>query len=197
MKSLQYLFLGGLATLLMAADCSNKDSEFYNDVFINSPNLITVEDNAPYSTGDNLVISANFPRAIQEVGQSTTIDLYKTTGATAFTFSYLLEKEVGAGQWSAIEIAQNNLVQNDGNTVAYGDFVLAQTVYDPVTETYRYRAGVQMVQPGAYRLRFTYNQEPSAAIVLTSDSSNGNIFATIFSSSADLDGGGYYYFTVN
>ena len=43
MKTIQYFFFVAVATVLMAADCSNKDSEFYNDVFVTAPELVTVE----------------------------------------------------------------------------------------------------------------------------------------------------------
>ncbi len=198
MKTLRYLLLGSLATLLMAADCSNKDSEFYNDVFVNSPELVTIDNAAPHLAGDPVMVSAELPRALYEAGQTGALDLYRTTGgATAFTFSYLIEKETGANQWTPIDISENLVLTEDGNALAYGDFLLAQAVYDAASETYLYRGGIRMAQTGNYRLRFTYNQEPSGAIVLTSDSAAGSLFVTIFSSCAQTDASGYYYFTVN
>ena len=49
MKTIQHLFFVAMATLLMAADCSNKDSEFYNDVFVSKPGLVTLENTSSSS----------------------------------------------------------------------------------------------------------------------------------------------------
>ena len=184
--------------MLMAADCSNKDSEFYNDVFISSPNMVDVEDNVLYTVGDYLMVNAYFDRTVPEAGQNNDIDLYKTSGgALSFTFSYLIEKEITQDQWVPVDIVEANVFDGEGNSVAFGDFLLAQSVFDPALQTYRYRGGVRLTETGSYRLRFTYNQEPSAAIVLTSDSLQGNLFVTIFSNCEDTDSAGYYYFDVN
>jgi hypothetical protein len=43
MKTIRYFFFVALGSVLMAADCSNKDNEFYNDVHMTSTDLVQVE----------------------------------------------------------------------------------------------------------------------------------------------------------
>lgn len=196
MKKLQYLFYGAMATMLMAADCSNKDSEFYNDVYINVPELVDVEEQASYNTGDVIWVNTNnFSRFVNEQGQANPLDVYKTSGgARTFTFSYLLEKQNASGQWDLVPV--DHLVVTDlGNTVG-GDFVLAQAIYDGELRKYEYRGGITLQTAGNYRLSFGYNNSLSSNVVLTSDSIDNNLFVNINSFCSDVSSG-YYSFTVN
>lgn len=188
-----------LTTVLMAADCSNKDNEFYNDVFLSAADLIDVEQQTTYSVGDILYVNTNdFKRVITEIGQTTPLDVYHTTGgAPSFTFTYLLEKSNAAGEWSTVQTSESDLVTDRGASYNFSDFVQAQALFDIETQQYEYRGGIRLNSPGTYRLRFTYNNPVSKAVVLVSDSVNNNLFATIYSDCADLDAGGYYNFTVN
>jgi hypothetical protein len=198
MKTIQYLFFGAMATLLMAADCSNKDSEFYNDVFISVPSLVNIEegDNI-FSVGDPVIVSSSFSKIVSEQGQETDVDLFRTTGgARSFTFSYLIERQNG-GQWETANIDESNVVNDLGNSSSFGDFVLAQAIFDTELQSYDYRGGVVMTSAGDYRLRFTYNNSVSSTLVLTSDSFSNNLFVNIYSTCDDIDDTGYYYFTVN
>lgn len=197
MKTLQYLFFGAMATLLMAADCSNDDNEFYNDVFISSPNLVSVDgaDNE-YNVGENLMVSAFIDKNVEETGQANPLDLYKTTGgAQSFTFSYVLEKKDSNGLWNTVNIDETNTVRSVGETTPFGDFMLAKAFFDIETQSYEYHGGITMTSAGEYRLRFTYNDGVSPNVVLTSDSTDENLFVTIYSQCEDTPAG-YYYFNV-
>lgn len=198
MKTLQYLFFGCMATLLMAADCSNKDSEFYNDVFISVPNLVAI-DNADgvHSLGEPIIVRCSFSKVVNEIGQNTALDVFKTSGgARSFTFSYLLERD-SDGVWLPVNIDATDVVRDNGYTESYGEFVLAKSEFDTELQDYEYGGGFIPQESGNYRLRFTYNNAPSPTIVLVSDSFNNNLFVNINSTCADLDQNGYYYFTVN
>lgn len=199
MKKLRILGFMALTTVLMAADCSNKDSEFYNDVFLSSADLIDVEQQPTYSVGDIIYVNTdNFERVIPENGQTAPLDVYQTTGgAPSFTFTYLLEKSGASGEWSTVQTNESDLVTDRGASYNFSDFVQAQALFDVETQSYEYRGGIRLTSPGSYRLRFTYNNPASRAVILVSDSVNSNLFATIYSDCSDLDGGGYYNFTVN
>ncbi|MFT3796315.1 hypothetical protein [Flavobacterium sp.] len=197
MKTLQYLFFGAMATLLMAADCSNEDNEFYNDVFISSPNLVSVDaSDGQYNVGENLMVSAFIPKHVDEVGQANQLDLYKTTGgALSFTFSYVLERKDANGLWNTVNIDEVNTVRSVGETTPFGDFMLAKAYFDLELQAYEYNGGIKLTTAGEYRLRFTYNDGVSPNVVLTSDSVNNNLFVTIYSLCEETPGG-YYVFNV-
>lgn len=197
MKTLQYLFFGAMATLLMAADCSNKDSEFYNDVYVNTSGLVDIEDKISYTTGDILWINTdNFSRYVNEANQPNKLDVYKTSGgANSFTFSYLLEKRNASQEWDLVNIEENMVQRVRGKSVPFGDFLLAQATYDGELRAYEYRGGLKLNSTGQFRLSFTYNGGVSNNIVLVSDSVENNLFVNLYSLCSDTPSG-YYYFEV-
>ena len=183
-----------MATLLMAADCSNKDSEFYNDVFVSADNLVTVKTSV--SPEVQVSITAVIPRFLQVSNISNKLDIFKTTGgATRMTFSFELEKENTDGTWDFIEFLPTNLSTISGESQV-GSFVLAQCVYDG-TDLYDYKANIKGLSSGNYRLSFGYNSTATNIIEFRSESTNNNLFLTLNSPTSFLDGSGNYRFTIN
>lgn len=195
-RTIQYLFFVALATVLMAADCSNKDSEFYNDVFATSPNLVVIE-TSDVPENQSIFVVADIQRLLSVNGLSRPLDIYKTTsGATKFNFSYEIEKQNG-DNWDYIEIASNQILTTIGQSET-GSFVLAKSVYNTTSETYEYRAAIQNLPSGNYRLSFGYNSNENNIVELRSESTNNNLFLNLNSpNTVDLDSNGYYFFTVN
>lgn len=198
MKTIKYFFFVALATVLMAADCSNKDAEFYNDVFATVPNLIAIETQTSYAVNDVLWINSdNFSRYIQEQNQVNPLDTYTTTGgAPSFNFSYLIEKYVSADNWVLVNFG-SNLINNKGKSIETGEFINATCIYNPTTENYDFRTGLKLTQTGNYRLSFGYNSTSTTSVELRSDSVNNNLFLNIDSPITGIDSSGYYNFTVN
>lgn len=211
MKTVKYIFFVAMATLLMAADCSNKDSEFYNDVFVTfNPddkwtNLVTIERSA--SPEVQVSITAVIPRFLRVSNISNKLDIFKTTGgATRMTFSFELEKENTDGTWDFIEFLPTNLSTISGESQV-GSFVLAQCVYNG-TDSYDYEANIKGLSAGNYRLSFGYNSTATNIIEFRSESTNNNLFLNLNSiqnpsnpvldpRSLVSDGSGNYRFTIN
>ncbi len=82
MKTIQYFFFVAVATVLMAADCSNKDSEFYNDVFVTSPDLVIIERSA-IPEDRAVYVSASIPKLLNATNLTKPLDIYKTTGGAS------------------------------------------------------------------------------------------------------------------
>jgi hypothetical protein len=195
MKTLQYFFFVTLATVLMAADCSNKDSEFYNDVFVYSPNHanVTLEGISPDQT---IYVNATIPKLLTVPGQTNLLDIYKTTGgATKLNFTYELEKET-AGVWDYIVLDQSQVVTADGEAFV-GDFVYGNAIYNSTSETYEYRVGIKSLPAGNYRLSFGYNSTSTTDVEFRSESHGNNLFLNLKSAYSGLDGGGNFHFTIN
>lgn len=195
MKTVKYIFFVAVATLLMAADCSNKDSEFYNDVFVSVPNLVTVERSA--SPEMQVAVTAAIPRFLQVSNIPNPLDIFKTTGgATSMIFSFELEKENTDGTWDFVEFLPTNLSTFSGESQV-GSFVLAKCVYNAGTNFYDYQASIKGLSSGNYRLSFGYNSTATNIIEFRSESTNNNLFLTLNSPTSLLDGSGNYRFTIN
>ena len=204
MKTIKYFFFVALGSVLMAADCSNKDSEFYNDVYLSAPDLIQIEAQQTYHVGDILYLNSNnFSRYLNEPGQSNKLDVYKTTGgANSFNFTYLLEKKIGDtdDDWALVVLGPN-LIKEKGAADETDLYVAALCVYkanaNPALDSYEFRNGLKLTQPGQYRLSFGYNSASATSVELRSDSFNNNLFLNIDSVMTNgLDSAGNYNFTV-
>ena len=140
----------------MAADCSNKDSEFYNDVYVTVPDLVTVQPSL-IPESQTIFINASIARFLTVANISNPLDIFKTTGgATKLVFSYELEKENTNGTWDYIEFSSANVATAIGESEV-GSFVVGRCVYKPDTNLYEYQAGIQALNPGNYLMSFVNN----------------------------------------
>ena len=179
----------------MAADCSNKDSEFYNDVFVSSPNLVTVETAAVLER--QVTIVAAIPRFLTVANAANPLDIFKTTGgANKLIFSFELEKENVDGTWDYIEFSSSNLTTFLGESEV-GSFVLGKCVYNAGKNIYDYQASIQGLSVGNYRLSFGYNSTISNLVEFRSESVGNNLFLNLNSPTSLVDTNGYYKFTIN
>lgn len=196
MKTIKYFFFVAMATLLMAADCSNKDSEFYNDVYVTVPNLVTISPSL-IPESQTIFISASIPRVVTVANIPKPLDIFKTTGgATRLSFTYELEKGNADGTWDYVEFVSSNLTNFKGES-QIGSFVAGSCVYNSITSTYEYEAGLDNLAPGNYRLSFGYNSFSSTLIEFRSESYDNNLFLNLDSPTTILDVNGYYNFTIN
>ena len=91
MKLIQLLLLFVLG--IGATACSSKDSDFYNEIAITIPEIVSIETQNSYQINDTVWMQANFSRYIQEPNQTKLLDVYATTGeAPGFIFPFLSKK---------------------------------------------------------------------------------------------------------
>ncbi len=192
MKNLRYLVLI-LSFSIMG--CDTDDDGFYNRVYIDAAELVTIETAPAYNVGDIFWVNAQIPRLIEEPGEDTPLDLRLTTGnAPSFTFSFVLEKLNGS-TWEVVDLT-GNFVEDAGNAVV-GSFALADAEFDIDQDAYDFRGGIELNSAGQYRLSFGYNSTSAEIVELISNSQGNNIRVNINSTVSQIDNLGYYSFTVN
>jgi hypothetical protein len=194
MKKLHYIVL--VAVAFLVSDCDTNDDGFYNDVFVEASDLVTLQAHpSTYTVGEKLVVEAEFSRYLIDNG--SLLDIYRTTnGATQFFFSYVIEKQVNATTWNVVTVSDSQLDIVKGNA-QNGSYVYGICIYNPVTENYEYEVGFPLLSAGTYRLSWGYNSDSLTKVELRSISSATSLFLNINSSVTGLDGGGFYNFTVN
>lgn len=176
--------------------CDTNDDGFYNEVYVDIPNLVTVQ-SMPITSGQHLYVSATFSRFLVEPGHSSPLDIYETTGgAPGFSFTYVLEKKQGP-EWQPVQVSPNMLDVQDGSLEANPFFLIAHSEYRAETEMYRYNIGIQLETPGEYRLHFNADADPKRQAELRSESVGNNLKLNISSTVEQLDVNGFYSFTVN
>jgi len=193
MKKLHYILLISIAFLV--SNCDTNDDGFYNNVFVDIPNLVTIDTHpAQYTVGEKLYVNADFSRFQNENGKP--LDLFKTTGAAEFAFSYIIEKQIDASTWEVVTVddSQLNIVKGNAQNGAY---VYGLCEYNDVDETYEYRVGFPLSAAGSYRLSYGYNSSSSNSVELRSLSPAARLILNINSLVTNVDSAGYYYFNVN
>jgi hypothetical protein len=193
MKKIKYILLASLA--LVISNCDTNDDGFYNNVVVAIPHLVTIDaHSSTYAVGEKLYISSDFSRYQDENGQD--LDLFKTTGANEFFFTYVIEKQINATDWETIYVNDNQLdiIKGDAQN---GSYVYGICEYNPVDESYEYRVGFPLLAAGTYRLSFGYNSDSPNSVELRSLSPAKRLIVNINSLLSDIDSAGYYHFTVN
>ena len=190
MKTIKY-FLFAAISLLTITGCSNKDSEFYNDIYVSVPDLVTVE-----TVAQSVTIKANVPRFLNDADHDNNLDIYKSTsGAVRLNFTYFLERKIDAVNWGLYEIPQSQLMITHGEALG-GQFITAASLYNDVNKIYEYEVAINGLIPGDYRLGFGYNSENTTDVEFRSENIDHNLFLNLNSRLIGLDFEGYYHFTV-
>ncbi|MGL2964412.1 hypothetical protein ACSVH2_11385 [Flavobacterium sp. RSB2_4_14] len=186
-----------IAFAFLLSNCDTNDDGFYNNIYIDVPNLVTIQTQPTYSVGDFIYVNADFSRYLPEVGQSELLDIYHSTGgATQFTFTYLIERKINATEWEVVTVNDSQLDINLGSA-QNGSYIYAICEYNNTDQTYEYNVGFPLLNAGEYRLSFGYNSASTNSVELRSESSSSNLIVNINSVAANIDAAGYYYFNVN
>lgn len=192
MKKLHYILL--MAVAFLVSDCDTDDDGFYNNVYADVPNLVAMDAHSTtYTVGEKLFVSADFSRYLND---GALLDIYQTTGATEFAFSYVIEKQINATTWEVVTVNDNQLDIVKGNA-QNGSYVYGICEYNSVDETYEYRVGFPLLAAGSYRLSWGYNSDSLNSVELRSLSPATRLILNINSVVSGLDADGYYHFTVN
>ena len=195
MKLLKYTYL--LTIALLFSNCDTNDDGFYNDLFLDSSNLVQIDTQSSFTVGDNIYLNADFSRYQAQTGQTELLDIYKTTGnALEFTFSYIIEKQVSTDVWEVVTVndSQLDIIEGDAQN---GSYVFGHCIYDATTESYKYNVGFPLLSSGNYRLSFGYNSTSATIVELRSKPKPGKLIININSLVSTINSSGYYLFTVN
>jgi hypothetical protein len=192
MKKIHSILL--ITVAFLVSNCDTNDDGFYNNVFVDIPNLVSIEaHSSTYTVGEKLYIDADFSRYLSD---GAPLDIYKTTGATQFAFSYIIEKQISTTEWEVVTVndSQLDIVKGDAQN---GSYVYGICEYNATEESYEYRVGFPLLTAGTYRMSFGYNSDSPDTVELRSLSPATRLILNINSLITGLDANGYYNFTVN
>jgi len=193
MKKIHYIAV--LMLGIVTSSCNTNDDGFYLNKVVEANGLIVIAPHpSTYTVNEKLYVSASVPRLLTEAGQSTPLDVIKSTGASVFTFSYAIEKQNGSN-WDIVYVANNQIDLVKGTL--YNDLYLqAGSNYVASTDSFEYEAGFPLLSAGTYRLSFGYNGVATNRVYLRSESAAGQVILNLNSTVAGLDAEGFYNFTV-
>lgn len=182
MKKFKLFFITVLGALSLLS-CKS-DDEFYNAVYLKVPNLITIDTPGSYTVGSNVDFHTDFSRFLPEEGQTTLLDIYKSSQAASFGFAYRLEKETAPDVWTSVLTNQD-------------EFKVAEATYQSGTMTYKCDKSIPLTSTGNYRLGFGESYTGKQSTDLISKNAANKTAITITSNANNTDAEGFYYFTVN
>jgi hypothetical protein len=183
-----------ISVFLVLIGCNNADDEFYNSIFIEVPNLIEVETQSSYAVDDVLWINTNsFLRTLNEPGQLELLDIFATTEADFFKFSYYLEKQNGSN-WELVD-PTGNLVNNLGTAVILNGITGFSTLNRPINSIYEFRNGIKLTQTGNYRLTF-FSSFRGQGVDIISENDPNKTYMIITTTVVGINGN-TYSFSVN
>jgi hypothetical protein len=187
-----------LASVFLFSNCDTNDDGFYNNLYIDVPNLVTIQVQPTYNVGDYLYVNSDFSRYLPEVGQSELLDIYHTTdGATQFYFTYVIERKINATEWEVVSVNDNQLDIIQGDALNDSFYVIGICQYNEIDQSYEYNVGFPLLTAGEYRFSFGYNSSSTDSVELRSVSSSENLILNINSIATNIDSNGFYYFNVN
>lgn len=182
--------------VIFLMSCDTEDRDFYNSIYVTTPTpVIKVEATvAQYNAGDFVYVNTDdFNNVIQEPGQTTPLNIFKTTNATYMRYFFSLEKNV-SGTWTRVALSNNDLYVTKG-TANLTETINVGAVYNQLTDTFDSRVGVKISSAGQYRFVFQESIETSNHLQIASDFVNG--YTPVVISSMLLYGNGSSYnFTV-
>lgn len=143
--------LGGLIWI----QCSPPDDDVYWDsVQLVIEDHLKVENTENYIVGDTLFFELDFSRYLPEAGESSLLDVYETSGASEFSYSFNVSK------YSAFSESYQDVWLDDKYVIAekgiadYSSEV--SVILNSETNIYESRIGIVLAEEGEYQLDFDY-----------------------------------------
>jgi hypothetical protein len=152
MKKILALTLG----LFLTTSCT-LDDYGYDCIYLNNNDLIKVHTLSEYQVDDVLYIESVFSKLQEESGQTTLLDIYKTTKSKDFKFSFHLEKKTFNGNYSQISFVETDFESAGKGYLTFGRFPSAICTLNEETNNYEFYQGIILHEAGEYRLTIHSN----------------------------------------
>lgn len=147
--------LGVVLVSLLWIQCSPPDDDVYWDsVQLVIEDHLKVENNENYIVGDTLFFELDFSRYLPEEGESNLLDIYETSGANEFSYSFdLLKYSTFSESYQGLWLDDKYVIAEKG-IANYSSQV--SVILNSGTNIYESRIGVILAEEGEYQLDFDY-----------------------------------------
>lgn len=156
MKKLILVALLGL--VFMFSGCMSRDDDGgYKEIRLQVEDALVLENEKNYTVGDIIYFELKFSRYLKEEGYDTLLDIYETTGAEEFYYSYDLEKHSEfSNSFVRVVLDSSNVtvVKGKSNTSYNGNGHIA--LLNKSSDLYESRLGIKLVEAGDFRFNFDY-----------------------------------------
>ncbi|MFS4492465.1 hypothetical protein [Maribacter sp. 2308TA10-17] len=151
--------------LLLVGCFSNDDGGFGRTVSLNIQDAISMENLKQYNVGDTIFFDLRFSRYLAEEGFDEPVDIFETTKAEHFSFSFDFQKfSELENRFSPINIDEEFVVaeKRDLDTFYYYGGYGTSVGLNEAQDSYETTVGIILVEDGLFRFDFDniYIQSP-------------------------------------
>jgi hypothetical protein len=137
---------------LFLIGCISQDFDENRYITLKIEEAITVENNVNYAVGDTLFFEVNFSRYLEEEGYNNLLDIYQSSGSSAFRYFYQVSKFSDlSNDFQGIDVSPDFILVEKGTSndsgAAFADLNNEKTQYES-------RIGVILAEAGTFELNF-------------------------------------------
>ncbi len=148
--------LSVLCVNILLVGCYSGDDDDGRYVFLTTEDALTIDNQENYVVGDTIFFEVKFSRYLKEEGFDNLLDIYESTDAEEFRYSFGLGKFSNfSDDYENINIASDYLLAEKG-TVYRGFYNEAQAVLNREKTQYESRIGIILAETGDFRFDFGY-----------------------------------------
>lgn len=140
----------------MLVGCFTTDDSFGRSVSLTVQDSFSLENQKEYTVGDTIFFELRFSRYLPEEGFSELLDIYETTKAENFEFSFGFEKfSEFEGGFRQVFIGEDFIVAETENidTYYFNNYGAVASLNE-ARDTYQARVGVILAEDGLFRFNF-------------------------------------------
>ena len=135
--------------------CTSRDDDFNNMVRLHIENAVEFENKNNYIVGDTIFFELNFSRYLKEDGYSNLLDIYETTGAEEFHYSFALNKFSDfSNSYTRVYIDPELIFDQKGTT--FDQYSGATAVLNQEKNLYESKIGLILAEAGKFELDFDF-----------------------------------------
>ena len=152
----RYYILSALCFNLLLIGCYSGDDDSNRYVLLTIEDALTIENEENYVVGDTIFFELKFNRYLAEEGYDNLLDVYESTNAEEFRYSFGLGKfSTFSNDYVNVNVASDYLFAEIG-TVYRGFYNEAYAVLNAEKTQYESRIGVVLAETGEFRFDFGY-----------------------------------------
>lgn len=149
------VLVGLLVFAFLFVGCHSHDDSFSRTVRLQIEDAVEFENEKNYIVGDTIFFELNFSRYLKEDGYSNLLDIYETTSAEEFHYSFGLNKFSDfSNSYTRVYIDPEFIFDEKGST--FDQFGGTATALNQEKNSYESKIGLILAEAGRFKFDFDF-----------------------------------------
>jgi len=149
------VLVGLLVFTFLFVGCTSRDDDFNNVVRLQIEDAVEFENKKNYIVGDTIFFELNFSRYLKEDGYSNLLDIYETTGAEEFHYSFALNKFSDfSNSYTRVFIDPEFIFDQKGT--AFDQYSGVTVILNQEKNFYESKIGLILAEAGKFKFDFDF-----------------------------------------